>query len=84
MFDDVRRHQRANVQDAGADGTGEKTPLLFELSIVVPADGIDCQIEKAETSVRHRFMGSSQSSDCLPVSLGSWSARRESQYQVGK
>jgi hypothetical protein len=53
---DVRRQQRANAS-AGADGTGEKTLLLFELSIVVPADGIDCQIEKAETSVRHRFMG---------------------------
>jgi hypothetical protein len=50
--------QRAYVQDAGAGGTGDSN----ETPMYLPADGIRLPLfVQAETSVRRRFLGSSQS-----------------------
>jgi len=58
---------------------------FLNLSIVVPADGIKAaKLRKRRLRYVTALWGSHQSSDCLTVSLGSWSADRESQYRVGK
>ena len=58
---------------------------FLNLSIVVPADGIKAaKLRKRRLRYVTVLWGSHQSSDCLTVSLGSWSADRESQYRVGK
>ena len=37
-------------------------------SVIVPADGTRAATGETETSVRRRFLGSSRTSRCLPVS----------------
>jgi hypothetical protein len=53
--------------EAGADGTRAEHNSIW--SVIVPADGTCAATwRRRETSVRPRFMGSSRTSHCLPLS----------------
>jgi hypothetical protein len=54
-------------QNTRADGTREKTPCLLYGYWCASGRHQGCQIEEAETSVHHRFMGSSESGNYLPA-----------------